>query len=205
MLKTDRYRTIIFLIMVLLVTEKAHSQVKFGLKGGISVSTVTFKTTASNAHNLLAFNTGVISTIELNEKLFFKPELLFSRKGWKFEGGGMDMNYLTMPLLLGYQPLAKLSFHAGPELGYLLNYVRTPAPTPQMSFKKFDYGISFGGGYKLSRFLEIEARYVYGFYTLMELMINTSPSPTVPPGSYIDGANRVLQINLIYFFKQGEL
>ena len=123
--------------------------VKFGVKGGLNLSTIKFNyptqqgDPAYSPDNKMAvgFHVGGFAEIGLSDKLSFQPELLFSMEGAKFENiesgtkiiGGQTYtytdnetsnivtNYINVPLLLKFKATENLFFVAGPQVGFLMS------------------------------------------------------------------------------------
>src|ERR1700761_5757537 len=84
----------------------AHAQIQFGVKAGANLSTFTGDD-ESDAKTLAGFNGGVFVKIPFSQTFSFSPEVIYSGKGAKFDGGtGSDVtlraNYLDIPLLFKY-------------------------------------------------------------------------------------------------------
>ena len=123
--------------------------VKFGVKGGLNLSTIkstypgvngSVQTSPDNKM-LVGFHVGGFAEIGLSDKLSFQPELLFSMEGSKAENsttetenmGGITYtyketstsnvvtNYINVPLLLKYKATENLFFVAGPQVGFLMS------------------------------------------------------------------------------------
>jgi hypothetical protein len=185
------------LLLTLTMINVAQSQLQLGVKAGINVANVDYENFENK--NIIRFNTGLVSQIDFNSTLFLRPELIYSVKGWGFDDGSMNLHYLNMPVLLGYKPIKKLSVLLGPELGYLLRTVRKPeSPNFDSPYEKIDYGISIGASYNVAKSTAIEVRYTYGFDTLLKGFTRDANNNST--GKDRDGANRVLQFNVIYFF-----
>lgn len=192
-----KFTSALVLLLMLTMINVAQSQLQLGVKAGINVANVDYKN--SENKNIIRFNTGLVSQIDFNSTFFLRPELIYSVKGWGFDDGSMNLHYLNVPVLLGYKPTTKLSVLLGPELGYLIRTVRKPeSPNFDSPYEKIDYGISIGTSYNVAKSTAIEVRYTYGFDTLLKGF--TRDANNNPTGKDRDGANRVLQFNVIYFF-----
>ena len=197
----------LFLASILILTNLAgFSQVKFGIKAGLQVSDGVFHTLDNNTSLSLKYHVGILSEIYLGKKFFIRPELLYSVKGWKFNGSAtssetsVNLHYLNVPILFGFRPVPKLSLLAGIEAGYLLNVSMHSKGLSSHSnfYKTFDLGLAIGADYKISSHIGAEIRYVHGFNKLYKGYI-TDPSGNLV-GMVKDGSNRVLQASVFYIF-----
>src|SRR6476620_11456259 len=98
-------------------------QTRFGIKGGLNVSTVVGGD-VDNTKSLVGFHVGGLAEIHVVEKFFIQPELLYSTQGTKIDGpfgtdGDVKLNYLNIPVLAKYYFIEnKFSVEAGPQLGF---------------------------------------------------------------------------------------
>ena len=99
----------------------AFSQIKIGLKAGIDFCNVKFPE-PSDTKTRVAFYSGLQTEIAAGKKFILQPELLYLQKGFRFSpiatssGGHVGINYISVPLLVGYRPTDKLKVLIGPEL-----------------------------------------------------------------------------------------
>jgi hypothetical protein len=173
-------------------------QTRFGIKGGLNMSTVVGGD-VDNTKSLVGFHVGGFAEIHVVEKFFIQPELLFSTQGTKFDGPfGEDydtkLNYLNIPVLAKYYIVdKKFSVEAGPQLGILLS-----AKADDNDIKDFtrsvDFGFNLGAGYSFTDNLSINLRYTIGLSPLFDEDIDSE-------GEYYDSAkNSNLALSLAYKF-----
>jgi hypothetical protein len=194
----------ILLLFLFCLTSAAFSQTKFGVKLGGNLSNVHYNDNTPNYDNKPGFQFGVISEIPVIEKLYFKPELLYSLKGFStiYVPGGTtyyNLHYLNLPLLVSYKPVKLISFHAGPELGYLLSQkLGTKEPFFKQFNKNFDISLAFGTAIHLSKNIALEARYVAGLVKSQKLYYADAQGSL----SFLkyDGVNRSFQLSVVYTF-----
>ena len=98
----------------------------------------------------------------------FQPELMYSNQAVKTEAGGINMNYIAIPLLLKVYPTTALSFEVGPELSYLMATSPAELILEKTSIKVGDcrgvnVGATAGVSYDSEKGLTIGARYTYCF------------------------------------------
>jgi len=74
----------------------------------------------------------------------------------------IQLNYISVPVMLTFKPVPELSIMAGPQYGYLIS--QTTGLFPQgknQSFSKNDFSIAFGGQLNLGK-VKFGLRYVVG-------------------------------------------
>lgn len=184
----------------------AFSQIKVGLKTGFDFGNVKFPA-PSDTKTSVAIYGGLKTEIILGKKFIVQPELLYSQKGFAFsplgtsKGGNVSINYISLPLLVGYRPIDKLTVSAGPEFNYLINaksHIEGVSNDLSAVYKKFDVGIDLGVAYQLLNSIGIEVRYCYGLSYLAEGKQLDSQGNEI--GKIKQGKNRVLQAGLFYVF-----
>lgn len=174
----------------------AYSQIKLGGRAGVNLASARFDDSESS--NFVGFAVGLASEIDLSSSVYFRPEILYAVKGWKFSGGSMALHYLNVPLLFGYKPTPSLGVLAGGEFGYLLKALNSQASGVVDAYERIDYSVVFGASYIIVENLGLDVRYIHGFDTLIRAEgrdLNNAPTGEV----YKDGANRVFSIGLTYF------
>jgi len=191
-----------------LVAFTVNSQVKYGIKAGGNLASVRYiEEEISRAR--LGFNAGIAVEAVVAEQLVVRPELLYSGKGFGFRAtaGNMEgtqrLNYIAVPILLGYYPTKKLSLMAGPEFGYLSKAVsKSQGITTDYTnfYRRFDIGVDIGAAYNFSSQFSLEARYNHGFKGLVNT-VYTDNSGTVT-GQGKNGANSVLQFGFIWWLSE---
>ncbi|MDD2197389.1 MAG: porin family protein [Bacteroidales bacterium] len=158
--------TLLFLSTVGKVTAQES---RFGIKGGLNVSTLT--TDEFDDKNLKpGFHIGIFNKVSLGEALAIQPELLFITKGAKYsydnplvEGDTkFNLNYIELPVKVVVNLLEIFEVQFGPYVGYLvsaksetnaevLNFwnIASEDEIDRKQFKAFDYGLSLGVGLDL--------------------------------------------------------
>jgi outer membrane immunogenic protein len=195
-------------ILLIFVGRSAYSQVRWGIKAGINLTKGEFESTTSKTDWALRGSIGLLSEIEVSKKLYLRPELLYSQKGWMLNEasqgqpgkGSMTLHYLTLPVLLAYRPSGRWSIMAGPEVGYLLTAARRPKITYDYNkiYKKVDVGLALGAAYSITPRLGLELRYIHSIKALAT--IEKTNSNGVLIGNESDGYNRAFQFGLFYRF-----
>jgi len=112
---------------------------------------------------------GLFLTIMVSETFGVQPELLYNSVGSKFDLFGTDavqkLDYITVPVLLRYNPVPVFNIHAGPQFGFLMSAkveADGDSEDNKDSYKSLDLGVGVGAGVDLPMGLGISARYVIG-------------------------------------------
>lgn len=179
----------------------SFSQIRLGVKGGLNIAKA--KNLTACPQERYSFHAGFNFKQALGKRIFLQPELLYSSKGHSFtsdfasRAGANRLNYLSLPVLFGFQADDKLSILFGPEFNYLLNsavrYGRTVSDFTKQ-YPRFDAGVALGVTYKMTTKLNAELRYYYGFNTLYYTDFAGVEHDE------IKGANRTFQAGVTYWF-----
>ena len=175
--------------------------VKFGVKGGLNVTTITGG--ELSASSKVGFHVGGLAEIKFGEKFAVQPELLYSTKGAKsnydfgFGGGDLENNlsYIDLPVMVKYFVIEGLSIEAGPQVSFLID-ANQKFDGESEDIKEFmntvDFGFNIGAGYALPNGLMFQARYNLG---LMDISKEEDGAFT----NY-DEKNNGFQISVGYMF-----
>lgn len=186
------------------MVNNSYGQVGFGIKSGMNIATT--KDFTAFPKNRIGWYGGGFILVPIHKRLFLQTELLYSSKGQRTEKiiGASDksvlrLNYLNVPILLGYKIDYKTSLLLGPEIGYLtsaqLKYYSEFIDVSKNYPSKFDAGLDVGINYKLLKNIGVEIRYSYGFKTMYyEDAAGVRHSES-------KGANRAFQIGILYPLK----
>lgn len=173
-------------------------QTRFGVKGGLNISTVVGGD-VNDTKSLIGFHVGGFAEIHVVEKFFIQPELLYSAQGTKVDGPlGSDvdlkLNYLNIPVLAKYYFVEnKFSVEAGPQLGILLSAKGNGTDVKDLT-RSTDFGFNLGAGYNFTENLSVGIRYTIGLSPLSGKDIDNTED-------YYDSAkNSNLALSLAYKF-----
>jgi hypothetical protein len=188
---------------LLMIGAALRAQPVFGLKAGINLSNVRFSG-PQRSDNKFGDYAGILGELSFGKKFLLRPEFIYSLKGWKVPayngtaGGSVNLHYISMPILFGYRVLQKGSVLIGPEFGYLLKSIGiTKTSVTDLNFyEHFDAGICFGAAYRLKGNLNVEARFIYGFKTLIKFKERFDSGQTGKTKH--EGANKALQVGVYY-------
>ncbi len=167
--------SIFLLFFICVCSSQLYSQgTRFGFKLGVNysqISSLDFDVaniageTPINAFNSvdqgrLGFSAAFTAEFELNNKISFQPELVFSSQGNKFEGVRYDNLQLPMGLRIN---LSRLYVMAGPQIGVKISFFEQTD-----DFTSFDFSAFGSVGYFITDNLFLEARFTKGFLEVFE-------------------------------------
>jgi opacity protein-like surface antigen len=154
-------------------------EIKFGVKGGINLATLTGD--VDDISSKVGFHVGGFAEFKLSEKFAIQPELLFSTQGAKFKESGDDfssedklnLSYINLPVMVKFYVVPKFSVEAGPQIGFLVSAkekyeVKTDGEKTSSSedakdyYKSIDFGVNFGAGYDFTKNISAGLRYNLG-------------------------------------------
>lgn len=173
------------------------AQFQLGIKSGVNVSRFIVN---ENVHWDFKWggNAGFFCAKPVNKFFLLQAELIYSAKGsgmkryYSYSKWNSKLQYLDLPLMLGYTPVNKLKLLMGPEIGLL---VSTNDGSP---YRKTDFSVVVGAGYSIRSNIGIEARYDHGLSKLIKGLI-VSQDGRVEGYKYF-GSNRTFQLGLWYQF-----
>lgn len=168
-------KRIVICLVLISVFNSCYSQKKFGVFGGINFNYLTqghFEGLLSE--NSRAFHLGVLYQMSLNEKISFRPKLVFSQQGDRkkteqsstFFLNNLDykLSYLNVPLELKFWD--KIYLITGPQIGYLINTKKMSADVGDVK-SDIDLGFNLGGGFTIDDFF-VEVSTYKGFSKIYE-------------------------------------
>jgi Outer membrane protein beta-barrel domain len=177
-------KKLIVIVLVVLVSIPAFTQIKFGLKAGVSttsftmptVKTITSGTTSFTVDGLTAarygFHGGVFVRLTLLG-VYVQPELLFSTRSNEYTVTNItnqnapvsyvakqNFNKLDIPVMLGLK-LGPIRLNAGPVGSLLINSPKAIITNPDYknNYNKMTIGYQAGLGFDLLNILTFDVRY----------------------------------------------
>ncbi len=169
------------------------SGVRFGLKAGINVSTLSGD--VQNAHPRIGFQGGGLVEFRISPKFAIQPEVLVSLQGARddydenFNGfdkhysSKINLGYINVPIMFKFYPIENLSIEAGPQIGVLIaakqdDDVRTTGNglTTNESrvtdikdvINTVDFGANIGASYYFTDNFFASLRYTIGLTSIAE-------------------------------------
>jgi len=198
---------------------------KFGIKAGANLSTLTGDAVADDVKMKAGFNAGGFVEIKFTDKLALQPELLFSLQGAKttdrFDDGAgnitrdeskVNLSYLNVPVMLKFYPVQSFFLEGGPQVGFLVSAKSKDETTENFTdgtvlnssaetdikdnLKTVDFAFNLGLGYDFTQSLSLNARYSIGLTNVYD-----APDYLGVFGiTDLDAKNSVISLNLGYKF-----
>ncbi|CAG2532813.1 Outer membrane protein beta-barrel domain-containing protein [Maribacter dokdonensis] len=174
------------LIIILLIPILVSSQKKFGAVIGLNNSSIS-EGFLSEIYitDKFGFHIGAFYEMELNEKVIFRPKLMYSQQGNRDNYRNFNteiLNYVNVPLDLKFFDSTYLL--VGPQIGFLVSdndSVFTSGPK-----STFDMGIKLGIGQQINNFV-------------LELNLYQGLTKAVENFDFDKGTNTVIQFSVGYY------
>ncbi|MFZ4928560.1 porin family protein [Chryseobacterium sp. Mn2064] len=148
----------------------SSSPIKFGLKAGLNVSTVSNMDMKAKA----GFYGGIFANIPVTKDFSVQPEVMYSAVGGILKENSstkLNLEYLSVPVMFQYNALPNLYIEAGPQFNFLIDArLKKTASTGayKNGTKSFDFGIGLGAGYYITRHIGVNVRYVAGLSDIVK-------------------------------------
>lgn len=192
---------ILFTFTALAVTAQSFT----AIRGGAALSNLKYKVESNNRARITWFG-GIVANFSLQEEFFVRTELSYSVRGYQVPAtatsnkGTVRYNYLSIPLLAGYQPIKNFSIMAGPELGYMLS-AKSKDDVNNLDImgfvhNRFSIDANAGIAWSLTPELVLDAHFLVGLTSLYRVAYADENGVSTSAGR--DGFNRVLQVGLLY-------
>ena len=152
-------RTLIFIIV--LITTVSSSQNKFGIFTGINYSYFTDGFAGQiGGEDSIGLQIGAFYDISLNDKISFRPKIIFSQQGDRIKTeyknyGSLDLtqidyklNYLNIPL--DFKFWNKIYVIAGPQIGFLRSEKYQGVYLGKVK-SNVELGLNLGTGFKINK------------------------------------------------------
>ena len=166
---------LVLIILMAFIAVPAKSQLKFGVKGGLNISSVHLNSDILKADNVTGFQIGpmIETTIPLIG-VGLDAAILYSQKGMdvKSETGtstNVKTDYIDVPVNLKWKfglPIIKGYLAAGPYVGFRVGgdkFWEIPGSVVgQVKAKNFSAGLNFGAGVELISHLQVGINYGLG-------------------------------------------
>jgi len=177
-------KKIVVIALVILVSLPAFSQINFGLKAGVSTTSLSMPTIKQIQSGTTSFTVDGISNAKygFNGGLFLRltffgvyvqPELLFSTRTNEYTVTNtttpssvtsyiakQNFNKLDLPVMVGFK-LGPIRINAGPSGSLLINSPKAIITNPDYknNFSKMTFGYQAGLGFDLFKKLTFDLRY----------------------------------------------
>ncbi|MBB4805484.1 hypothetical protein HNP38_000756 [Chryseobacterium defluvii] len=166
---------------------------KFGVKGGLNVSTISDGESEAKA----GFYGGAFVNVPVAKDFSVQPEVLYNGVGAKADGIDnlkVNLSYISVPVMFQYNATPALYLEAGPQFSFLIDSkfkYQSVSVDGNDYIKGFDFGIGLGAGYYFTPNIGVTARYVAGITDIGKEVQGIQP----------EGKNNVFQVGVAYKFK----
>ncbi|MBT9190272.1 MULTISPECIES: porin family protein [Zobellia] len=162
-----------------LISIAAFSQkdlVEIGVKAGLNYSAngdyfESIGDAARDPDRNMGYHLGLFTKIGVN-RIYFRPELMYTKTKSDYSGDKFDISKLDMPLLVGVKIIGPLHVFAGPSFQYILDTEFDGISIDDIE-NDFSVGANIGAGVDLGK-LGIDIRYERGFNSNEATFINTN-------------------------------
>ncbi len=160
-------KKIVVVLSFLIVGSLMSQNVRFGVKGGLNVATLT---NVKGADFKMGFHLGGISEFKITDELYAQPELLYSVQGVeiiddKNRDKSIRLSYATIPIMAKYYIMGGFCVEVGPYVAFNLSSYQDRnvyAEEIDENISGLDYGVGLGINYILPNTLNFGLRYNYG-------------------------------------------
>ena len=143
-----------------------------GLKAGYNLAAVSFDGDSETGQRH-AFHIGFYGESFINESLSVQLELLYSQQGYEIKDNGgtftQKLNYINLPLMFKAYPSSNFYLEVGPQIGLAISHKESYDAgfslfdtSQEFDPNNFDYGVNFGGGFKIDPNISLGVRYHLG-------------------------------------------
>lgn len=166
--------SLVFMVAAMLYATSVNAQVKFGLKGGLNVTSMSFSEDVFDASNKTGFFVGPMVKVTVPiVGLSFDAAALYDQKEAKVKANGDDYDLtgknvkqqsINIPVNVRYgfglSSLANAFVFAGPQWGINVGDKNFKwADKASYSLKKSNFSVNVGAGVTLLSHLQISANY----------------------------------------------
>ena len=200
-----KFLTVVVLFAALMTAVPAKAEVKFGLKGGLNLTSMSLDANAFSKSNQAGFFIGptVKFTIPIVGLGFDASALYDQRKGTVTSVTDTEMaikeQSIQIPINIRYGfglgSTASIYLFAGPQFGFNVGDKNIVSSAGEWTFKSSNVSANVGLGLMLLGHLQISANYNFGLGKTGELTENTVPNQIKENGKL-----NAWQIGLTYFF-----
>lgn len=164
-------------VMIIFCTHSFGQSFKLGLKVGTDIKKLSGK--SFDDQFSYGYHVGAFAQLGLNSRLGIQPEVYFSqvnidttsnfRAIHEFKQvSKIQLKYLTIPILVNYNPNKYLSLQAGPQFGILMEKGNTLVQNGKEAFKKGDFSMVAGAQLNISK-IRLYGRYGVGLSNLNDI------------------------------------
>jgi outer membrane protein OmpA-like peptidoglycan-associated protein len=158
-----------------------YSNSYFGVKLGLNASHLVnhdgFYEGLDVSHRN-GFAGGIYYNMGFGDRFSIQPELLYSSMGTNFATKSninpsfdrdLKLDYLSVPVLLKYNPTWRLGLFAGPQFDFLLNSDLENVGDQNDTYKSFDFAVTLGLEFWVTKNIGVYGRYMRGLTNINDV------------------------------------
>lgn len=200
--------TTLLVAMALMVSTAAQAQIKFGLKGGLNVTNMSFDSDVIDQSNQEGFFVGPTVKFTLPiVGLGVDLSALYDQRDAKLNDETVSQRSINVPLNvrygIGLGSLASVYLAAGPQFGFNVGNknidITNDENTGGFKFKDSNFSINLGAGVSLINHIEIGFTYNIACGKTGDASWKTA-ADAVSPFTKKSARNNSWQISAAYFF-----
>ncbi|HEY9551158.1 MAG TPA: porin family protein [Prevotella sp.] len=195
-------------VLSLCFATSVQAQVKFGLKGGLNITNMSFNKDVFNTSNHTGFYIGPTAKFSLPIGFGVDAAALYDQRQAKLDDAQtIKQQSINIPINLRYNiglgSLASLYLAAGPQLGFNVGdddfkWNGKETYTNTFQFKKSNFSINLGAGVSLIKHLEVGFTYNIACGKTADITVLNEIQDKV--SNSIKGHSNSWQIGLAYYF-----
>lgn len=172
-----KYKSTLFLLMILSIASVNAQGFKFGVKGGADMH----KLTGVSFNNQFSFgyHLGIFATVNVTSRFGIQPEVYFSQVNVDTSSNfstvyqfnkitNVKLTYLNIPVLFNYSPIKFVTFQVGPQFGILVDKSKGLVSNGKQAFKGGDLSMDLGLQLNITK-IRLYGRYVVGLNNINDL------------------------------------
>ena len=154
----------VFALSLLTFATYAQSGSGFGIKAGLNYNAngdylSSISANAENPDRNIGYHFGIFG--KLGNKVFFRPELVYTATKSDYNSDDFSMKKLDLPLLVGIKVLGPVNIFGGPSVQYIIDSEFGNIDVNDID-NDLTVGLNFGIGVNLNK-LGVDLRYERGF------------------------------------------
>lgn len=155
-------KTILVTALMLVLSFNVQAQfLQIGVKAGLNYANLTGASVQTDA--ITSYHAGLVAEVKLLEKFAIQPELLYTTQGATYNTvlGDLknELGYIAIPVLAKIYLSKSFSLELGPQASFLLSEKNN---FDVNNSNTFDFAIDAGLGFKITKNIFIQGRYVLG-------------------------------------------
>ena len=149
-------------LFMLLCANQVDAQIRFGVKGGMNVSSLKADRISEYVDSRIGFQVGPMMEVMVPiAGLGFDVAVMYSQRGSKIGEESYKTNLIEVPLNLKWKfglPILKPFLAVGPYIGLRFG----DDIIEQLDEKTFGAGLNFGAGVEVFKYVQVGANYMLG-------------------------------------------